>query len=97
MTTIKEIKDVFFVEKYPDCYHTKHPCNHCLTVKQIDDGIFTAEIDEEINDWDRKDSYTTEWALKLERLGLKVLTRIDNSSGEAQWVGSVWILRTVHK
>ena len=93
-TTIKQIKDVFVTNGFNECHHDQNPCYHCLEVKQIDNGIFTAEIDEDL-DWEKKDLFFAKWTWELNKLGLLVLDRINTSSGEAQWNGSVWILRRI--
>lgn len=90
---IKDIKNVFITYGYPECHHShEYPCNHCLEVKQIDQDIFTAEIDQDL-DWDKRELTYSKWIWELKKLGISVLDKIDNSSGEAQWNGAVWILR----
>lgn len=94
MIDIKQIKNIFMTNGFDECHHNKNPCNHCLEVKQISWDIFTAEVDEDLN-WDMRDLFFAKWEYELKKLGLIVLDKINNSSGEAQWNGSVWILRAV--
>lgn len=98
MVTTKQIKEVFTTAGYPQCPHPdQYPnCNHCLEVKQIDENIFTAEVDHDL-DHEQEDMVLEKWTSRLYELGLKVLDKIFNDSEAGQWHGSVWILREIKK